>query len=167
MNKREFINWIAIAVAQAPLASCATMNSNDYDDRGRKTMRTDAQWIEEFQAIEDHFNAAMISNDTSLIAQCITDDWVLVNPESGPVSREIILGIIGSGVLTHTTMTKRVHRAKVYDGFAVVTGRGQNTGTFQGEPISADEWITDVYVRRGHEWRCSLTHLTPALNGHS
>ena len=34
--------------------------------------------------------------------------------------------------------------------------------TFRGAPISADEWITDVYrLSEGH-WRCLLTHLTPA-----
>ena len=45
---------------------------------------------------------------------------------------------------------------------AVVTGRGQNTGTFNGQPIAADEWITDVYRKVDGRWLCVLTHLTPA-----
>ena len=32
---------------------------------------------------------------------------------------------------------------------------------FQGHPLSADEWITDVYTRVDGRWRCVLTHLTP------
>jgi hypothetical protein len=36
---------------------------------------------------------------------------------------------------------------------------------FRGEPISADEWITDVYHREGNRWRCVLTHLSPARSG--
>lgn len=115
-----------------------------------------------FQALEDRFNAAMVSNDVTLIARCMTDDWVLVTPEKGPIGREAILQAIASGMLAHDTMSKQVVRAKVYGDTAVVTGRGANTGTFRGAPISADEWITDVYRLVNAEWRCVLTHLTPA-----
>jgi hypothetical protein len=37
--------------------------------------------------LEDRFNAAMISNDITQIAACITDDRLLVTPEAGPVPR--------------------------------------------------------------------------------
>ena len=125
---------------------------------------TSAELLQEFRAVEERFNQAMVSNDPDEIAGCITDDWVLVNPESGPVNREVILGIIGNGMLTHTTMTKEVVRAERYGDVVVVTGRGHNTGTFQGTPIEADEWVTDVYVRVDNDWRCALTQLTPVAN---
>lgn len=120
--------------------------------------------IEEFTAIENAFNDAMVSNDIARIADCISDDWVLVTPEVGPVSREGMLEAIGSGRLTHDSMVKTLVRVKVYGDMAVVTGRGQNTGTFRGAPIAADEWITDIYRRIDGCWRCVLTHLTPAMN---
>jgi ketosteroid isomerase-like protein len=58
-------------------------------------------------------------------------------------------------------MTKEVLRVKVYGDVALVTGRGQNTGKWQGHPLSADEWITDVYHKVNSQWLCVLTHLTP------
>jgi len=122
----------------------------------------DAELLETFQAIEDTFNEAMVSNDVARISACISDDWVLVTPEKGPIEREAILQVIGSGMLAHDSMTKEVLRAKLYGDVAVVTGRGRNTGTFRGGPISADEWITDVYRLSEGRWRCVLTHLTPA-----
>ena len=118
---------------------------------------------DELTRCEDAFNAAMISNDPTRIAACISDDWVLVTPEVGPVSREGMLSAIASGVLSHDTMTKAIARVKVYGDMAVVTGRGQNTGMFRGEAIKADEWITDIYRRVDGEWKCVLTHLSPAL----
>jgi ketosteroid isomerase-like protein len=118
--------------------------------------------LQAFQAIEDRFNAAMVSNDVQRIAQCISNDWTLVTPEKGPIGREAILQAIASGVLAHDSMTKQVMRAQVYGDMAVVTGRGSNTGSFRGAPISADEWITDVYRLAQGQWRCVLTHLTPA-----
>ena len=120
--------------------------------------------IEEFIEIEDAFNAAMVSNDIGRIADCISDDWVLVTPEVGPVSRDGMLEAIATGRLTHDMMVKTLVRAKVYGDLAVVTGRGRNTGTFRGQPIAADEWITDIYHRIDGRWRCVLTHLTPAMN---
>jgi ketosteroid isomerase-like protein len=122
----------------------------------------DDEWLQTFQAIEDRFNEAMVSNDVQRIAQCISDDWTLVTPEKGPITREAILQVIASGMLVHDSMTKQVVRARVYGDMAVVTGRGGNTGTFRGEPISADEWITDVYRLAQGQWRCVLTHLAPA-----
>jgi ketosteroid isomerase-like protein len=118
---------------------------------------------DQLEAAEQDFNAAMISNDPDAIRRCITDDWVLVTPERGPVSAEAVLGLISAGTLTHDTMTKTTHHMHVLGDTATVTGRGQNTGWFGGSPISADEWITDVYRLVDGTWRCVLTHLTPAL----
>ncbi|SOD51026.1 nuclear transport factor 2 family protein [Pseudoxanthomonas wuyuanensis] len=112
--------------------------------------------------LEDAFNKAMISNDVEQISRCITDDWILVTPEAGPVPRSRILGVIASGLLTHATMTKVATHACVAGDVAWITGRGQNTGTFNGAPMAADEYITDIYRRVDGQWRCMLTHLTPA-----
>lgn len=112
--------------------------------------------------IEERFGAAMISNDVDLISQCITDDWILITPEAGPVPRSRILDVVGSGRLTHSSMTKVATHAAVVGDMAWVTGRGQNTGTFNGLPIQADEYITDIYRRVDGTWLCMLTHLTPA-----
>ena len=115
-----------------------------------------------FQSLEEAFNAAMVSNDIARIAACTADDWVLVTPERGPIGREAILDVIARGVLTHDWMVKQIVRLVRYGDIALVTGRGQNTGSFGGAPIEADEWITDVYRLQAGQWRCVLTHLTPA-----
>lgn len=111
--------------------------------------------------LEERFNRAMVSNDVETISKCITDDWILVTPEAGPIPRARILSVIGSGLLTHSAMKKIGTHAAVAGDVAWVTGRGQNSGTFDGHPIEADEYITDVYRRVNGEWLCMLTHLTP------
>ncbi len=37
-------------------------------------MSLEVDLLEAFQAVEDQFNAAMVSNDPDLIALCVTDD---------------------------------------------------------------------------------------------
>lgn len=120
-------------------------------------------YVKELEAVEDAFNRAVISNDVAEISACISDDWVLVTPEAGPVPRERFLQAVSQGILSHDSMTKDIGRVRVYGEVAVVTGRGRNTGMYKGAPISADEWVTDVYVKMGGRWICVLTHLTPAM----
>lgn len=115
----------------------------------------------ELAGVEEAFNQAMVSNDVLRISACVADDWVLITPEVGMVTRARILQVIESGELSHETMTKDVGRVKVYGDMAVVTARGRNTGHFRGQRISADEWVTDVYRKVDGRWRCVLTHLTP------
>lgn len=117
--------------------------------------------IKEFQYIEDNFNRAVVTNDISEIKKCITNDWVLVDSQGGIIPQERFFEVLKQGLLSHSAMNKEVLRVKVYGDVALITGRGQNKGTWQGQPMEADEWITDVYKNEGGKWLCVLTHLTP------
>jgi ketosteroid isomerase-like protein len=127
-------------------------------------MTNEALFIE-LEAAEEAFNRAVVSNNVAEISSCISEDWTLVTPEAGPVSRDGFLQAVERGILSHDSMTKDISRVRVYGSVAVVTGRGRNTGMFKGAPISADEWVTDVYVKTDEKWICTLTHLTPATGG--
>src|SRR6187402_138634 len=122
---------------------------------------TEDQLKQQFQQIEDNFNAAVISNNVEKIKNCITTDWVLVDSQGGIISQESFFYVLERGLLSHSTMTKEILRVKVYGDIALVTGRGQNTGTWHEQPLEADEWITDVYKNENGKWLCVLTHLTP------
>lgn len=122
---------------------------------------TDEALPEELEQAEEDFNRAVVSNDVAAISSCTSEDWILVTPEAGPIPRDRFLHVVEQGILSHDSMSKDVSRVRVYGDVAVVTGRGRNTGMFQGAPISAEEWVTDVYVRTGNRWICTLTHLTP------
>lgn len=127
----------------------------------QKHNMTEEQLKKQFQQIEDNFNVAVISNSVNEIKRCITLDWVLVDSLGGIIPQERFFSVLEQGLLTHSTMTKEVLRVKIYGDIALVTGRGQNTGSWQGNPIEADEWITDVYKKENNKWLCVLTHLTP------
>lgn len=114
-----------------------------------------------FQKIEDNFNAAVISNNIEKIKECVSQDWVIVDAQGGIISQERFFYVIENGMLSHSTMTKEIFRVKIYGNTAVVTGRGKNTGQWQGKPIEVEEWITDIYVKVNEKWLCVLTHLTP------
>lgn len=122
---------------------------------------TDDDLTKEFQVIEDAFNEAVVSNDCEKILACVSEDWIIVDPQSGVIPKERFLSVIKQGMLKHTSMTKEILRVRVYENIALVTGRGKNTGSFNANPFELDEWITDVYQRKDDKWLCALTHLTP------
>src|SRR5690606_11392025 len=111
--------------------------------------------------IEDNFNNAVISNKVNEIKKCVTEDWVLVDSQGGIIPQDRFFKVLDQGLLSHDTMTKQVLRVKIYGDIALVTARGQNTGTWQGQSLAADEWITDIYKKENGNWLCVLTHLTP------
>ncbi|HYK77553.1 MAG TPA: nuclear transport factor 2 family protein [Daejeonella sp.] len=125
---------------------------------------TERQLKQQFQEIENTFNMAVISNKVDEIKRCITADWVLVDSQGGIIPQERFFSVLEQGLLSHSTMTKEILRIKVYGDIALVTGRGKNTGIWQGHPMEADEWITDVYKKENDKWLCVLTHLTPVKN---
>ena len=51
--------------------------------------------------------------------------------------------------------------ARIYGDVAVVVAHGTNRGQWQGSPFEADEWVTEVFVRRDGGWRCAVSALTP------
>jgi ketosteroid isomerase-like protein len=125
---------------------------------------TEEYLVNQFQAVEDAFNKAVITNDVSEIKKCISNDWVLVDAQGGIIPKERFFFVVEQGMLKHTSMSKEILRVKVYGNIAIVTGRGKNAGFFNGQPINADEWVTDIYKKENEKWVCVLTHLTPVAS---
>jgi uncharacterized glyoxalase superfamily protein PhnB/ketosteroid isomerase-like protein len=115
---------------------------------------------ETFAALLDEWAAAIVANDAEAIGHFATPDWVLV-ANNGITAGSTFLELVAAGDLTHDTMNLKVERvAPVSDTTVLVTTRGTNSGAFRGEPFTADEWATDVFVWDGERWRCAVTQLT-------
>jgi ketosteroid isomerase-like protein len=117
---------------------------------------------EEFAALLSAWAAAIVANDAASIGRLVGPEWVFVT-ESGIDPGERFLTAVASGDLTHDRMGFEVLRVHIYGDVAVVTSRGTNSGAYRGESFEADEWTTDVFVRRDGSWRCTLTQLTPVM----
>jgi hypothetical protein len=106
--------------------------------------------------------AAIVSNDPEQMARCLADDWLIVS-ETGVSSRQEFLAVVESGDLTHSAMQLISDpRVQVYGDTAMFTCRITNTAHYRGQRFDADEWTTDVFVRRDGRWMCVLSHITAA-----
>lgn len=114
-----------------------------------------------FQALLDQWAAAIVANDAGRIATFAEPDWVIVGPESGPGALASFLAVVESGELTHSDMAFEVLEARIYGEVAVVLAHGTNAGHWRGTPFAANEWVTEVFIRRPQGWRCAFSALTP------
>ncbi len=116
---------------------------------------------EEIATFVHRWADAIAANDVEQIARFTTEDWVLID-KPGPITRDTFHAAVANGMLRHNTMTHDVLEIRRFGAdVAVITTHGRNSGSFQGQPISADEWTTDILVRTDDGWRCALTQLTP------
>ncbi|MGH9261019.1 MAG: nuclear transport factor 2 family protein [Acidimicrobiales bacterium] len=115
----------------------------------------------EFETLLADWAAAIVANDPARIARFAEPDWVITGPEGGPGGLDQFLQVVASGELTHSEMAFELLEVRVLGDVAVVLAHGTNRGTWRGSPFGADEWVTEVFVRRGEEWRCTMSALTP------
>ena len=105
---------------------------------------------------------AIVANDPDRIAAFVTEDWVLVSG-SGVSPGHEFLALVESGELAHSAMTTVGEtRVRVWGDTAVLTARITNTAHYRGRRFDADEWTTDVFVRRDGRWRCAVSHYSSA-----
>ncbi|GAA1212774.1 nuclear transport factor 2 family protein [Prauserella alba] len=128
------------------------------------TPGTDEAATAELLTTGDNWARAIVSNDPDRIAGFTADEWVIVS-DTGITSKEQFLSVVRSGELTHSTFD-RVDDARVrfYGDTAILTTRITNTANFRGQQFDADEWTTDVFVRRDGHWSCVLSHVTAATS---
>ena len=113
-------------------------------------------------AVSAAWEDALVSNDAPVIAGFVSDDWVYVGP-TGAVPKADIIGWIASGRLVHFSMRKvEPPRVAANGDTAIVTAHKASTGAWDGIPCAADEWISQIYVRRDGRWLCVLSQKCPA-----
>ena len=116
----------------------------------------------EVLAISAAWDAALVRNDAEAVAAYMIDDWAYIGP-AGATPKADIIGWIASGQLAHHTMeTIGAARVAAHGDSVIVTARKQSSGSWAGASYTADEWISEVFVRTDSGWLCILSHKCPA-----
>ncbi|MGH7584983.1 MAG: nuclear transport factor 2 family protein [Gemmatimonadales bacterium] len=115
---------------------------------------------EELVQVAHAWDRAMVGNDADAIGEFMADDWVIIGSDGELGTRAAFLDLVRSGELSHDVMASEEFRVRVYGDSAVATAKGTSGGTFRGRPFFEHERWSCVFVRRGGEWKCVLTHLS-------
>ena len=114
--------------------------------------------------ISERWAAAIVTNDADAIGSFMTDDWIMIS-ERGVSSKEHFLSSVRSGQLTHSAMDlAELGTISIFGDTAIFAARVTNTAQFGGQTFEANEWTSDVFVKQNGEWKCVVTHITPAIS---
>lgn len=117
----------------------------------------------EIYDISENWAAAIVANDADAIGSFMADHWIMVS-ERGVSTKEHFLSFVASGQLTHSSMEMvELGQIRIFGETAVMAARIINSAQFGGETFNADEWTSDVFIKQNGEWKCVMTHITPAV----
>ena len=129
--------------------------------RDRPPGGDDQATAETLRATERERLRALISGDVTRASQFHTDDFELINPLGGVLSKDQYLGGIGSGQLQYLVWEPDAIAVRVYGEVAVIRYQSQLEIVVQGRHIPRQRyWHTDVYERRGEQWQVVWSHAT-------
>jgi ketosteroid isomerase-like protein len=107
------------------------------------------------ERVDDRFFAALLAADSSALDSLLAPDFLLVDVVGGDViDRPAFVATVGSGLLRLSAIRVIERRTRRHGDTAIIVGRTQMTGSFDGVPFEAASRYTHVLVRGlESEWR--------------
>ena len=104
---------------------------------------------------DDRFFAALVAADAAELERLLAADFLLVDVIGGSVvERGSFIATVESGALGLSTIRVVERRTRRHGGTAIVVGRTQMAGSFDGAPFEAASRYTHVLLRdRRQEWQ--------------
>ena len=127
-----------------------------------RTMHTD-QEVELLRSTERERLRVLVAGDVERAAQLHTEDFQLINPLGGALSKEQYLGGIGSGQIHYLYWEPESIAVRLYADVAVIRYRSELEIVVKGHHIPRRRyWHTDLYERHGTQWQVVWSHATSA-----
>jgi hypothetical protein len=106
---------------------------------------------------------ALVSGDVVRARALHSEDFQLINPLGGALSREEYLGGISARQIHYLYWEPEAIAVRSYGDVAVIRYRSQLEIVVQGRHIPRQRyWHTDLYERRGPQWQVVWSHATAA-----
>ena len=121
------------------------------------------QEVELLRSTERERLRVLVAGDVERAAQLHTEDFQLINPLGGALSKEQYLGGIGSGQIQYLYWEPESIAVRLYANVAVIRYRSELEIVVKGHHIPRQRyWHTDLYERHGTQWQVVWSHATSA-----
>jgi hypothetical protein len=125
--------------------------------------RPEDREVELLQSTERERLRALVSGDVGRAAQLHADDFQLINPLGGALTKNQYLGGISSGQIHYLYWEPEAIAVRIYGGAAAMRYQSELEIVVQGRHIPRQRyWHTDLYERRGAAWQVVWSHATAA-----
>ena len=118
---------------------------------------------DQLRAIERARLRALVDADVTTARRLHADDFELINPAGGTLSKEQYLRDIASGELDYLEWEPGEIRVRLYDKSAVIRYQARLRISVNGSASRrglVTFWHTDLYENRNGEWQIVWSHAT-------
>jgi hypothetical protein len=115
------------------------------------------------RSIERERLHALVTGDVDRAEQLHSEDFQLINPLGGALSKEQYLGGISAGQIQYLYWEPESIAVRLYGDVAVIRYRSELEIVVQNRHIPRQRyWHTDLYERHGLQWQVVWSHATTA-----
>jgi ketosteroid isomerase-like protein len=117
--------------------------------------------IETLREIEERLAAAWVENDRLFIEQTLADDWSVTDLTGQVLTRaQVLKEVFDSGNRQIVSMQIDDINVRPFGDWAIVTGRTNAAGEYEGEVAQVTLRFTDVFVYRNGRWQVVASQAT-------
>lgn len=114
----------------------------------------------ELTLIEEQLAASWVAGDHTYHRRILADDWSVIDPAGRILTKEDVLREAFSGEREITKGKIDEVNVRDFGDWAIVTGRTQMSGRYQGQKMDVKLRFTDIFARRDGEWKCIASQGT-------
>jgi ketosteroid isomerase-like protein len=116
---------------------------------------------DQLRAIERQRLRALVDADMTTASRLHADDFELINPRGGTLSKEQYLRDVASGDLNYLEWEPGEMRVRLYGNAAVIRYQARLRVSVKGSPgRPVTFWHTDLYEKRKGQWQVVWAHAT-------
>lgn len=116
---------------------------------------------DELRSIEKERLRSLVDADIVTARRLHADDFQLINPNGGTLSKEQYLADIASGALDYKEWEPEEIQVRLYKNFAVIRYKAHLRVSVKGSAgRSVNFWHTDLYEKRKGSWQIVWSHAT-------
>src|SRR5205814_4446650 len=145
-------NIVFSAFGALLLVSSATCHAADPTDESQ------------IRKIEQDWVNAIMKRDSAYITKLETDDFTMTGPDGKLLSKEEDLKNVTSPQIVFDDLKIDDLKIRIYGDTAVASGLGTLKGHDHDNDISGPYSWTDVFIKRGGEWKAIAAHVTTVAN---
>ena len=116
---------------------------------------------DQLRAIEHERLRSLVDADMPAARRYHADDFQLINPNGGTMSKEQYLRQVADGALDYIEWQPEEIRVKLYGNSAAIRYKAHLKVSVEGSPgRDVHFWHTDLYEKRNGQWQVVWAHAT-------
>ena len=116
---------------------------------------------DELRATEHERLRSLVDADMPAARRYHADDFQLINPDGGTMSKEQYLGRVADGSLNYLEWDPEEIRVRIYGDSAVIRYKAHLRVSVKGSAgRDIHFWHTDLYEKRNGQWQLVWAHAT-------